>query len=73
MGIFKSGADAFQVRNRKPTDKKTIVYIYIFIRLYFLSCKSVESTCMEFDGKSFSKGEGKLFSFLGSKANLSHG
>lgn len=71
MGIFKS--DSFQIRNKKPTDKKTIVYIYIFIRLYFHSCKSAESTCMEFDSKSFGKDEGKLFSFPGSKANLGYG
>ena len=69
--IFKS--DAFQIRHRKPADKKTIVYTDIFIRLYSLSCKSVESTCREFDSKSFSKGEGKLFSFFGSKVNVSCG
>lgn len=68
MGIFKS--DSFQIKNRKPTDKKTIVYIYIFIRLYFLSCKSAESSCIEFDSNSFGKGKVKLCSFLGSKSTL---
>lgn len=69
MGLFKS--DSLQIRNRKPTDKKTIVYIYIFIRLYFLSCKSAESTCTEFDNKSLGKDEGILCHLLGSTKNLS--